>query len=176
MSVLRASSRPSRIQRVRSARAATSAPCVITSKRQTLLAMEPIEEIEHAAAGRRIEIPRRLVGQEQQRIVGERPGDGDSLPFADGELRRKMPRPVRHADQRQQFLGLADAFAAAARSLEHGDLHVFERGERRQEMERLEDETQRLGAKAVEVLACGERLALEINLAARRAVEGSQAG
>ncbi len=82
-------------------------------KRQTLFTMEPIEEVEHAAAGRRIEIPRRLIGEEQQRIVGKRPGDGDTLPFADGQFRRKMPRPMRHADQREKLLGPTHAFPPA---------------------------------------------------------------
>jgi len=143
-------------------------------ERQTLLAMERIEEIEHAAAGRRIEIPRRLIGEEQEWIVGKRPGDGDSLPFADGEFRRKMPRPVRHADQREQLFGPADALAATARSLEHRDLNIFDRGERGEQMERLENEAQRRGAKAVEVLASRERLPLETNFSARGVIEGSQ--
>ena len=47
------------------------------------------------------------------------------------------------------------------------------RGQRGQQMERLEDETERLGPKAVEVLARGEAAPLETNLAARRPIEGA---
>ena len=51
---------------------------------------------------------------------------------------------------------LRDSLAAPAWPLEHGDLHIFECGERRQEMKGLENEAERLGAKAVEILAGGE--------------------
>jgi hypothetical protein len=48
------------------------------------------EEVEHLGPGPRVEVARRLVGEEDRRRAGERPGDGDPLLLA----ARKLPRAV----------------------------------------------------------------------------------
>ena len=46
------------------------------------------EDLLHVGAGRGIEVSRRLISQDQQRIVGERTGDGHPLALPT----RKLPR------------------------------------------------------------------------------------
>ena len=67
------------------------------------------EQVHHLAAGARVEIARRLVGQQDRRLVGQRAGDGHALLLAAGELRGMVGRPRFQADLLQQ---LADALAA----------------------------------------------------------------
>ncbi len=46
---------------------------------------EASEERHHLAPGFRVEVGRRLVGQQQPRLVGERAGERDALSLARGE-------------------------------------------------------------------------------------------
>ena len=54
--------------------------------------VEPAEELEDLVAGGGVELAGGLVGEEHGRPVGERPGDGDPLHLAAGELGRPMAR------------------------------------------------------------------------------------
>ncbi len=49
-----------------------------------LLPVQLVEQVKHAGPRRRIEIPGRFVGQQQQGIIGQRTGDRNSLTFAHG--------------------------------------------------------------------------------------------
>ena len=51
------------------------------------------EDAHDFRAGLRVEVPGRLVREKDRRIVDERPGDGDALALAAGQL----VRPVRRA-------------------------------------------------------------------------------
>ena len=59
-----------------------------------------------AAAVAAVEVAGRLVGEDQRRVVDERPRDGDALRLAAGHLGRPVRRPARQADRRE---GFADA-------------------------------------------------------------------
>ena len=48
------------------------------------------QQVEHVPAVRAVQVAGRFVGQNQRRIVGERPRDGDALLLASGQLRRVM--------------------------------------------------------------------------------------
>jgi hypothetical protein len=48
--------------------------------------METVHEVEHFGAGLRVEVSRRLVAEDHERVVYERAGDGDALLLAAGEL------------------------------------------------------------------------------------------
>ena len=50
-----------------------------------------------------IEIARRLVGQNQQRLVGQRARDGDALHFAARQLIGPVPGALGQTDELEQF-------------------------------------------------------------------------
>ena len=56
-------------------------------------------------AGLRVELAGRLVGQDQDRLLDQRPGDRHPLLLAAGELVRPVVEPVAQADLRQQVDG-----------------------------------------------------------------------
>ena len=62
------------------------------------------QEREHLGGGGRVEVAGRLVGEHHRRLVDERPGDGDALLLAAGELRRAVREAVADADGRDELL------------------------------------------------------------------------
>ena len=56
--------------------------------------VEPSKQGHDLLAGGRIQVARRLVGQQDARPIHERPGDGDPLPLSAGELGRAVADPV----------------------------------------------------------------------------------
>ena len=52
-----------------------------------------------------VEVRRRLVGEQQRRIVSEAAGDGDSLLLTARQLRRPMVGPIGQPDDLEQFVG-----------------------------------------------------------------------
>ena len=65
----------------------------------------PPQEPEDLGAAARVEVPRRLVGEDDLGPARQRPGHGDPLLFADGKLRRAMLEPVTQPDQLQKLAG-----------------------------------------------------------------------
>ena len=55
--------------------------------------------------GAHVEIAGRLVGQEDARRVGDRPGNGDALLLAAGKLRRPVHQPLLEPEIGQQLHG-----------------------------------------------------------------------
>ena len=55
------------------------------------------QEAQHLGAGARVEVAGRLVGEDDLGSAGERPGDGDPLLLAAGELARPVVQPVAQA-------------------------------------------------------------------------------
>src|SRR4051794_5209184 len=82
--------------------------------------------------------------------------------------------PMSHPDECQQLGGLFDSIARTERRFEHRNLHILERRQRRQQIERLKNKTQRRSAKLIKVRPLPERLALENNVTRRRLVERPQ--
>ena len=114
-------------------------------ERRAARPIDPEQEVDDVPPGRAVEVPRRLVRQQQRRIVRQRPRDGDPLLLTAGELRRIVVPPAREADFLQQR-------ARPRRRARHpGDLHrhqdVLERRQRREQVEELEDEPDPLAAQ-----------------------------
>ena len=87
-----------------------------------------------------------------------------------------MLHAVREADALDDLLGQSDALAAAHATVDERQLHVVEDVERRDEVERLEDEAQRLVAQFSEAVVAQFRVylrAAQLNLAARWLVKQS---
>ena len=51
-----------------------------------------------------VEVTRRLVGEEDERIAGDGAGDGDALLLTAGELRGIVLHAVRHADALERLV------------------------------------------------------------------------
>ena len=103
------------------------------------------QQIEHVAAVRAVEIAGRFVGEDQRRIVGQRPRDRDALLLAARQLRRIVMTAIVQSDFVEQRLRARRGIATA------GDLHrhldVLDRRQRRHQVEELKDEADLLAAQ-----------------------------
>jgi hypothetical protein len=94
-----------------------------------------------------IDARRRLIGEEELRTIGERPGHGDALLLPDGELGGLVSFPVGKADALEQVP--CTSGIATTLSERHPEHDVFERRESGEQVERLEDVSDRLRAEPV---------------------------
>ena len=92
-----------------------------------------------------VELPCGLVGQQDRVAGGEGAGDRHALLLAARELVREVLVPVAEPDLVERRGGDLPVVAAGDVGAE---LHVLERRQRREEVERLEDEGHRLAAEA----------------------------
>ena len=129
----------------RCASLATSSSCV-TRMMELPLRGELAEEVEDLAAGLGVEVARRLVGEQQGRLVDERAGDGDALPLAARQLIRLMVHPVAQPDGGERLLGHDSALVAADLRVDQRQLDVLQRRGAREEIERLKHEADLLVA------------------------------
>ena len=103
------------------------------------------EQRHHHRLVDRVEVAGRLVGEDQRRLVDQRPGDAHPLLLAAGELARQVAQALPEAHPAQRLLGLA-AVGHAVDVLRQHD--VLQRGEIGDEMELLEDQAHRALAVA----------------------------
>ena len=88
-----------------------------------------------------VEIASGLVGEQERRIVEDGAAERDALLLAAGELRRdSAPARAARPNALQQLAGAPAARVVDAADVARREQHVVERGERRREQERLEDE------------------------------------
>ena len=101
--------------------------------------VQPEQTVNDQLAGLSIEVPGRLVGEQDFWLVDERARQGDALLFAAGELRRIMGEPFAqtHALQERDRL-VTDLVAAAQFQRNH---HILQSGQSRNELKRLKNET-----------------------------------
>ena len=131
------------------------------------------ERLQHNRARLGIEVAGRLVGEQQRRIVGERPRNGDALLLSAGKLGRAVLHAVAQAEQVEQFfrapLRVAHGFACEL----HRQQDVFQRRQRRDQVEELEDEADLLVANFGELVFAHARDvdAVDLDFAMRRAVQ-----
>src|SRR5271165_344411 len=123
-----------------------------------------------------IEVAGRLVGNDDARAVGERPGDGDALLLAAGQSRWKVTQALSQPDLVQELLGTLCALVRTDVVREHGDGDVLLGRERRDEVEVLEDKADVLRTDLGQLLVAeaGQVASLKADRAARRAVEGAE--
>ena len=96
------------------------------------------QEVEHVAAGRRVEVAGRLVGEDHGGAGDQCPRDRDALLLAAGELGRAMGAPVPESDGLDQRLEPGGIGVLAGDP--HRQQHVLLGGEDRQQVVALEDE------------------------------------
>src|SRR5204862_166901 len=68
------------------------------------LTVQLLQEDENVDAGPRVEVPRRLVGQQHRGVVDERARDRDTLLLSSGELARMMVGPIGEPDRGQPLV------------------------------------------------------------------------
>src|SRR5918992_2293790 len=99
------------------------------------------QEAQDLAAGRVVEVPGRLVGQQDRGGGCQRPGQRDALLLAGRQLLGKVPRLVGQAHQLQE---LVDPLVVARHRVagdEERQRHVLGHRQQRDQVEELEDET-----------------------------------
>jgi hypothetical protein len=137
------------------------------------LAVELIEELEHFLSALGVEIARGLVGEQQRGLSHQRAGDRDALALAPGKLRRMVAEAVREPDGRDQLEAALAALAPRRAAVEQRHFDVLEHGELRDQVEGLEDESDRPVADPRQAIVIQPRdvLAVEHVASARGAVE-----
>jgi hypothetical protein len=131
------------------------------------------QEPQHLAAGRGIEIPRRLVREDHLRPRHEGSRERDPLLLTAGELRRPMRAPLGEPEAAEQFVE-PPAVGLLAGDRERQD-DVLLRRQHREEVEELEDEADLLAPEHGQLLV-GEPPdldAVEDDASAGRAIEPS---
>lgn len=118
-------------------------------------AVELAEKLQDRLASLRVERAGRFVSKDDLRLVDEGAGDGDALGLTTGKLARSVLQTVAESDGFNGAQGAFAAFLAADVGVDHRQLYVLENVEPRQQVERLENETDLLVADAGElVVAC----------------------
>src|SRR2546422_9238571 len=102
--------------------------------------VQSLEQIEDLLAGLRVELSRGLVRDEQGWVVRQGDRNGDPLLLAAAQLVRPMARTVGEADEIKEFLGPSLPGRAVFGGEAHRKLDVLLGGQRRDEVEELEDE------------------------------------
>src|SRR5437879_3002418 len=145
-------------------------------ERPTGAAGEVVEDVQHLAASLEVEVARRLVSEDQQRVVHQRPHDRDALLLAAGEAIGKALGPIREPDQFQEVAGSARAVLPRAGVEFERQPEVFLDGQRRDQVEELEDETDVTPAeeRARPLGECRHRRAVDDHLARRGHVDPAE--
>ena len=111
-------------------------------------------EREDLGAGRAVEVAGRLVGEDDLRAARQRAGDGDALLLAARQLVRAGA--CRRFDRPTVVDDVVDPRAVGLAAGEvHRERDVLDRGQRRHEVERLEDEAEPIAAQQGELLLAG---------------------
>jgi acyl-CoA thioesterase I len=145
------------------------------NERRSFTPVEFQQKFEHLFAGSSVQIAGGFVRKQNRRTRDEGPRQRDTLLFAAGELHRVVVQAIGQPDARQEFAGARSGFPASPRQF-RGQQHVLFRGECRNELKGLKHKTDLAPANpghAVFRETCNV-LAVEQNLAARRAVESGE--
>ena len=108
---------------------------------------EPRQQIDHVGTGGGVEVAGGLVGEDHPWPDDERSGDRDALLLPAGEVRREMGGAIGEADLLEQVEGTLTQLRRAYSYRGEPGLHVLERGQRRNQVELLEDEAERVEAE-----------------------------
>ncbi len=111
-------------------------------------AVDLIEQTENLLAGGGVEISGGFVAQQHYRLEDQRPGYGDALPLAAGELVRPVRGALRQTGPLQQRAGAAHGLVPGNSLQPQRQGNILERGERGQKVEGLEDHSDLLAAQA----------------------------
>ncbi len=139
------------------------------------LSRQLLEDFHDLLGRRRVEVARRLVGEENRRPVHQRAGDGDALALATREFVGAMRRAIAELDAFERFHRALLPLGGTRAGVHQRELDIVQCRRARQEVERLEDEPDLLvpDARELVVLHRGRELAVEPVLAFVRRVEAA---
>ncbi len=99
------------------------------------------QQLQNRGAVLRVEVPRRLVGQQDERIVGQSSRNRHPLALAAAELGGMVREAVPQAHHVRQLVGPLQALPLVPTLVVHRDLDVLDDVELLDQVERLEDES-----------------------------------
>src|SRR5438477_9575733 len=111
-------------------------------------AVQVAEHLHQLGAGGRVEVPGGLIGEQDGGLVHERPGDRDPLALAARQLVGPVVHPVAQPDPGERLGGVLAPLAGGLPRIDQRQLHIVERRRPRQQVERLEHESDLLVADA----------------------------
>ena len=97
------------------------------------------QEFDDARPSFGVEVPRRLVCQQNRRIVRERARNRDALLFAARKFGGQLRRAFRESDAFERGGGSIAPMISEGAAEFHRQHHIFERGERGQQLKKLKD-------------------------------------
>src|SRR5579872_5663623 len=102
--------------------------------------VELVEQVHERGRVPRVQVPGRLVAQQQARPVDQGPGDRHPLALPAGQRGGQRVKPVAEPDRVERVDRGPDPGAARGLVVQLGQQHVLQRGPVRQQVEGLEDE------------------------------------
>ena len=129
---------------------ATLASCVTRMIVRRVALIEFLEQGENLLARVRIEVARRLVGEQNGRVVDQRPGDGHTLLLAAGKLGGLMVQPIGQTQPTEHLARTLACFPfgdVGRVRQRHG--HVVQGAGAGQQVEVLEHETESCGSRTI---------------------------
>ncbi len=136
--------------------------------------LEAGQQLHDSRGVRAVQISGRLIGQQNRRIISQRPGYRYALPFPSGKLTRVLAHAMFQPHFAQQCLGTLPTCAAAIGHSEHGSLHVFNSTQCRQQVERLKDEADMVAAIGVEANRRSQSRTAEQDIAAGGGIKSAE--
>jgi len=112
------------------------------------LPVKTVEQGHDLGAGGRVKVSGGLVGQQDRRIVDQRPGDGDALPLSAGEFAGLVVHALFEVGEAQGLLGPLDPLLGRHAGIDQRQFDVVQGRGARQQVEGLEDEADLLVADA----------------------------
>src|SRR5271157_5203400 len=127
------------------------------------LLVESIEQRHDLDAGLRIEVAGGLVGENDRRTADERTSDSDTLALTAREFVRLVVHAVCYADRRQRVFCAFDTLFGRDAGVDERQFHVVQRGCAREQIERLENESDLFVADARQfiVVEFADQLSIE---------------
>src|SRR6266436_5303644 len=104
------------------------------------VAMQVAQQFHHGLAILGVQVARRLIGHQDERIANERARHSDTLLLAARKLRGIMAQTVGHAHAFERMLHLLLAFGRARAAIGQRQLDVFVDGQVADQVERLKNE------------------------------------
>jgi hypothetical protein len=99
------------------------------------LRIQFVEHLQNLGAAFGVEISGGFIGQNNQRVVGQRTGNGDSLLLAAGQLKRAVMHAVGQSHAFSQHEGTLTPLMLGNLLIVHGNLDIFEDVELADEIE-----------------------------------------
>src|SRR5262252_442752 len=103
-------------------------------QREAAFAVEPLENLHDLDRSAAVERARRLVGQDDRRLIDQRPRDRDALLLPTRKLIRMIVLAPGQPDRFERLLGAALSLRSLDPGVEHWQLHVLDRRRAREQV------------------------------------------